>query len=85
MKKYRDKIDLIDDKMLDLFIERMNTVKKIKEYKKLHNLEILDKKREDELKKDKLSKIKNKNTDYYDYYKQFIETILKVSKDFQAK
>ena len=38
---YRKKIDEIDQKMTELFEERMNVVMKVGEYKKANNLPVL--------------------------------------------
>lgn len=45
LKRYRKQIDEIDDKLISLFSERKNVVKKIGEIKKINKLPVLDKKR----------------------------------------
>ena len=45
---YRAQIDEIDDKIVELFTQRMETAAKIADYKKAENLPILDPKREEE-------------------------------------
>lgn len=75
----REKIDLIDDKIRQLFEERMAIVKEIKEYKKAHNLPILDENREKEiLKKSNLVK-----EEYRKYYEDFMHNVLRISKEYQ--
>lgn len=51
MKEFREKIDLIDEKILDLLIERFDLSIKIGSYKKINKLEIENLKREDEIAK----------------------------------
>lgn len=46
--KLRDKIDSVDENILELLSERMELVKKVGEYKKKNNKTIVDKKRESE-------------------------------------
>ena len=52
----RDEVDAIDSKILDLLSERMELIRKIAEQKKEADLPVLDKKREEEIKKCWLSK-----------------------------
>ena len=44
----REKIDSIDEQLVRLFAERMETAAKIAEYKKEHGIPVLDRKRENE-------------------------------------
>lgn len=83
MDDLRLKLNDIDDKMRDLFEERLAIVNEIGEYKKLNNLAIYDEKREIFIIDSNLSKLSNQ--DYRVYYKKFIELQLEVSKDLQAK
>lgn len=83
MDDLRLKLNDIDDKMRDLFEERLSIVNEIGEYKKLNNLAIYDEKREIFIIESNLSKLSNQ--DYRVYYKKFIELQLEVSKDLQAK
>ena len=78
MKEFREKIDLIDEKILDLLIERFDLSIKIGLYKKINKLEIENLKREDEIAKS-----------FPDLYKKNIENIyreiFKNSKHMQEK
>ena len=78
MKEFREKIDLIDEKILDLLIERFDLSIKIGSYKKINKLEIENLKREDEIAKS-----------FPDLYKKNIENIyreiFKNSKHMQEK
>lgn len=42
LKQLRNQIDIIDDKIIDLFAQKFSTVKEIGEYKKKHNRSSLD-------------------------------------------
>jgi|GEM_PF-401299 len=57
LKDFRNKIDEIDDKIIELLTQRFSVVKEVGEYKKLHGLEVLNQGREAE--------ILNKITDKY--------------------
>lgn len=81
MEKYRIQLDKIDEKMLCLFLERLAIVENIANYKKEHNLKILDQQREQDMINKGLKKIKRSK--YKQYYKQFIDLQLQISKDLQ--
>ncbi|MBZ7938482.1 chorismate mutase [Campylobacter sp. W0014] len=63
LKELRDKIDIVDDKILELLNERMAYVKIIGEIKKNHNKEIYYPKREKAI----LDRLKNKNLKNLDH------------------
>ena len=46
MEEFRKSIDLIDNQLMELLINRLHIVKEIGEYKRKNNLPILDKNRE---------------------------------------
>ena len=77
----RKKINLIDQKMIDLFKERMNLVSDVLEYKKERNLAVFDKSREEELLKKNLELLNDKSLE--EYYKIFFEGVLSSSKKYQ--
>ncbi len=78
----RKEIDRIDDKLLQLFQERMGIVKDIAEYKKVHNIPILN----SELEKAKLSDIISKTDDELVFYTQILfNTLFDTSKSYQEK
>lgn len=83
MEDLRKQLDLIDEKMRELFEQRLDVVKKVGVYKKKHQVEILDKTREKELIKRNLEALSHK--EYTDYYKRFLELQLSVSKELQDK
>lgn len=75
--KYREEIDLIDDKIIELLIKRFQIVLDIKEYKENHNLPILDTNREQAI----ISKINNLNFD--DNIIEIYKVIMQESKKIQ--
>ena len=48
LNDYRKEIDSIDDQLIALFAQRMETAEKIAEYKKANGLSVLDARREKE-------------------------------------
>lgn len=75
--KYREEIDLIDGKIIELLIKRFQIVLDIKEYKENHNLPILDTNREQAI----ISKINNLNFD--DNIIEIYKVIMQESKKIQ--
>ncbi|GEN50792.1 chorismate mutase [Alkalibacterium pelagium] len=55
----REEIDLIDQQLTALFEKRMETVLKVGEYKKAHNLPILDAGREEAVIKKNIERLSN--------------------------
>lgn len=82
LDEYRIKLDEIDSKIISLYEERMNLVKKLLDYKTENNLPILDKSREDLMLKKNLEKISNKVL--AKYYPDVLNGFLKASKDYQS-
>ncbi len=56
LKILREKIDYIDDKILDFFVERFNIIKSVSELKKINNIEVIQPSRINEI----VEKAKNK-------------------------
>lgn len=77
----RAKINQIDEKMVELFEERMTCVLDVLKYKKEHNLAVFDNKREEEIIKRNVSLLKNK--ELKEYYLIFFDSVLKSSKKYQ--
>ena len=77
----RKGIDSIDKEMAELFTKRLDLSIKIAEYKKLNNINILDKSREKEVIDKNLKYIDNSL--YKTYYKEFIKTNMNISKRLQ--
>ena len=82
IQSLRQEIDQIDQEIVALFNKRLAVAYKVAQYKKEHQLNILDQKREDEL----LEKIKNlSQKEYVEETLKLYENILVISKDYQKK
>ena len=83
LNNLREHINNIDEQLVKLLNERLNTVKSVAEYKKSHRLEILQKSREAEI----LAKITQilPHDEYQEYMLEIYAAILKTSKDLQEK
>lgn len=78
----RSKINDIDKKMLDLFVERMASSRKIGLYKQKYNLNIFDASREEEIINSKLSLLED--DELKEYYLEFIKDVMDISKKYQT-
>jgi|AntAceMinimDraft_18_1070375.scaffolds.fasta_scaffold00003_17 chorismate mutase len=83
MKDLRDQIDLIDESIQNLFLERMQIVKQIALHKLENNLPVLDKKRELEIIKKNVDQIDNLKI--VDLYEEFYKKVLEISKKYQER
>jgi len=70
---YREQIDKIDKELQRLFLERMDVVKQVAEYKKEHGLPVFDPARE----KEKLDAID------CPYTKKLVQTLFELSREYQ--
>ncbi len=78
----RENINEIDNKIIELWKERMGLSLEIAEYKKENNIPIYDEKREKEL----LDRISNMAGDGLDQYcRELYEKIMKISRDYQQE
>ena len=77
----REIINEVDLQMIELFKKRMEAAKMVAEYKKENNKPIYDKEREEALINKNLLALNSKELE--EYYKTFIEGVLKSSKDYQ--
>lgn len=77
----RKEIDFIDEKLLDLLLERLEVVKNIKKYKNQHNILIYDEKRENEI----IAKAfeKYKESENWPYIEKFLINLMAISKSYQ--
>ena len=83
MDELRGQIERIDERMIDLFEQRMSISSQVAAYKKEHGIPVLDKDREKVLIAKNAGKVKNKELEVY--YKDFFEGVLNVSKSYQHK
>lgn len=78
----REKINEIDNKIVELWKERMETCLAVAQYKKENNLPVLDAKREREL----LNRVGNMAGEELDVYSRVLyDTIMNVSRSYQHK
>ncbi len=78
----RNEIDKIDDQLSELFVQRLNLVKDVAEYKKNNSKGINDSSREDKI----LYRLaKDKPEEYKYYIKELYQTIFATSKSYQSK
>ncbi len=81
LSEIRGQIDKIDDKMLELFLERMSLSEDVARYKSEHNLPILNKAREREI----LAAVTEKAGDYERYAYHLYSTLFSLSRCRQAE
>lgn len=82
LSEIREKINEIDNKIVELWKERMETCLSVAQYKKENNLPVLDTKREAEL----LNRIGNMAGEELEVYSRVLyDTIMTVSKSYQHK
>ena len=81
LEKLRSEIEIVDEKMKKLFLERMSIILGIKKYKDEHNTLYYDKEREDYLK----SKYSSDISIFKDEYLKFLDDIFEISKELMVK
>jgi chorismate mutase/prephenate dehydratase len=79
----RDEIDSIDIQLTELFERRMEAALKVAQYKKAHNVPILNQAREDEVIKKNVDRIKNNA--FRKPEEEFMKSIMSISRKLQAK
>ena len=83
LNEYRNQIDEIDSKLVKLFEERMNVVKKVVEFKIQNNLPIYNGNREIEVIEKNIAKLDNK--EYEDYVRRYFQELMEISRELQNK
>lgn len=83
LKEIRDEIDRIDNEILKLFTNRMDAVIKVAEYKKENDLEVLNRKREEEVIENHLKTIEKK--EYKNEVEKFLNSLMEISRQAQRK
>jgi len=82
IKDIRNNIDQVDNQLLELLKERFNLASDVIEFKKLNNLEIENKQREEEI----IKEIENKlDEDNKEEIINIFKEIIKQSKVYQSK
>jgi chorismate mutase len=77
----RKDIDIIDQEMKALFLKRMELVSLVKAFKKEHNLQVLDLKREQEVLSKQLESIEDETLKTL--YESFLKHVMSLSKAYQ--
>lgn len=81
LNDYRKEIDRIDDQLIALFAQRMETAEKIAEYKKANGLRVLDARRE----REKMREILDKTpADLREYVSSLYSLIFELSRSRQS-
>ena len=83
MNDLRKKIDFIDQKMQQLFLERMHVVKEVALYKKANHLDVYDQTRELEIIKKNLALLND--LELAPYYETFFKELISLSKQYQRE
>ncbi len=83
MEDLREQIDRIDEGMRNLFLERMQVVKQVAEYKRVQGLPVLDSKREELILEKNISRIDD--TELKEFYEAFFKQVIEVSKQYQER
>ena len=82
IKELRNQIDKIDEQLVELFKQRMGVSARVTEYKREHNMPVLDATREREL----LARISTlAGEDMEEYARVLYATILDLSRSYQHK
>lgn len=81
LSKARQAINAIDEEMARLFEQRMCAVENVIAYKLEHQMDVLDRSREDEVIKRNMAYIQQES--YRPYYQMFIEDVMKNSRAYQ--
>ncbi len=79
----REKINVIDKKMAELFVERMQAAELVAEHKKQHGLEVLDPVREAEVLRRNCAMIEDET--YREYYMNFQKNNMALSRAYQTR
>ena len=80
LEECRTRIDQIDEKILELYLERMNTVIEVAKYKKERNLPVLHPKREQEIIVKQRSKAPE---ELKQYVEALYQTLMETSRAYQ--
>ena len=83
MKDLRNQIDILDESIQNLFLERMQVVKQVAIFKKENNMKVFDEAREIEVIKKNVARLDN--LELLDLYEDFYKKILEVSKKYQER
>lgn len=80
LSKIRKDIDAVNGEMVELFVRRMDIVKRVAEYKIENNKKVFDKAREEQLIAESIEKV---SPEYKDYTQKFVEALIALSSNMQ--
>lgn len=81
LDELRKQIDEIDQKMINLFKDRMHVSQMIGEFKKINKLPVFDQNREQEILNKR--RVELNDDQLWPFYESFIKEIMKLSKEYQ--
>lgn len=79
----RDKINIIDESLVKLFLERMDVVRSVAEYKMKNSMDVLDKTREEQIINKHLGSIND--ISQKSQLKEFLENLMSISRKAQGE
>lgn len=80
LTELREKLDIIDREMANLFEQRMEVIENVRIYKKQNNLPILDSNRENSMLEKNSKYIRD--PELIPYYEEFLKAVTGVSKEY---
>ncbi len=83
LEEYRQEIDAIDQELTRLFEARLKTVLKVGEYKKQHDLPVLDASREQKVIAKNVDRLEDKR--FEEELTKFFQSMMNITKETQQK
>ncbi|API88217.1 chorismate mutase [Marinilactibacillus sp. 15R] len=83
LEQYRDEIDAIDQELTRLFEARLKTVLKVGEYKRQHELPVLDASREQKVIAKNVDRLEDKQ--FEEELTKFFQSMMDITKETQTK
>lgn len=83
LEEYRQEIDAIDQELTRLFEARLKTVLKVGEYKKQHDLSVLDASREQKVIAKNVDRLEDKQ--FKEELTKFFQSMMDITKETQQK
>ncbi|WP_208560705.1 chorismate mutase [Marinilactibacillus kalidii] len=83
LEQYRQEIDAIDQDLTRLFEARLKTVLKVGDYKKAHDVPVLDASREQKVIEKNVARLKDKQ--FEEELTKFFQSMMDITKETQTK
>lgn len=83
LEQYRDEIDAIDQELTRIFEARLKTVLKVGEYKRQHELPVLDASREQKVIAKNVDRLEDKQ--FEEELTKFFQSMMDITKETQTK